>query len=144
MRHAIAGGAIRDLVGLSSEHLRLGLTIAANQLKRGAKAEAMRIYAALVLCEPMNVDFQFGLANCALSLRANHLALQAASLVVALEPTKPRGYYLSGRACLALGHFSEAEEDMRKALKYAKETKSADFFQRADEILKKLSSLKPR
>jgi tetratricopeptide (TPR) repeat protein len=112
----IAEGAIRKHLGLESAHLRLGLDLARSQLQRGAFDEAFRTYVALVLCEPCNVDFQIGLANCAHHVEQHELALQAASAAIALNPADPRGYYLSGRACFALAHYREAIEDLKSAI----------------------------
>lgn len=143
-QQAFVAGEIRDALGLQSGDLRLGLDIAANRLKRGAKAEALRIYVALVLCEPMNPEFQVGLANCALLVQENCLALQAASVVIALEPGSARGYFLSGRACLALGHFSEAAEDLREAMRFASESKDMALFQSAESLFRKVGALMAR
>ena len=116
---ALLRGEMRDKLGLSSEQLRVGLSVARNHLTRGAPLDALRIYVALVLCEPTNVDFQIGLANCAGLLGEHHLALQAASVVIALAPKDARGYLLSGRSCLGIGAFSEAKEDLEDALALA-------------------------
>lgn len=135
------GGAMRDSLGLKSEDLQLGLNVASNRLRRGANLEALRIYLALVLCEPANAEFQVGLSNCALLLQEHSLALRAASVVIALEPKNPKGYLLSGRACIALGHFTEADEDLRKAMQFAKEKRESALFQSAESLLKKLSAI---
>lgn len=116
---ALLKGELRDKLGLSTEHLRVGLSVARNHLTRGAPLEALRIYVALVLCEPTNVDFQIGLANCAGVLGEHHLALQAASAVIALAPKDARGYLLSGRSCMMIQAFSEAKEDLEDALAFA-------------------------
>jgi Flp pilus assembly protein TadD len=136
----ILAGAIREDLGLDAEDLRLGLTVARNQLLRGAKQEALRTYVALVLCEPMNGDFQAGLANCAAQLGEHHLTLQAASALIALQPRDPRGYYLSGRACLALGHRAEAKEDLTDALSFARAAKEGEIAQEAEKLLKQLAA----
>src|SRR5690349_18366954 len=75
----IAQGAIRKALGLEPADLRLGLDVARNQLQKGAVNEAFRIYAALVVCDPSDAELQVGLANCALHVGENNLALQAAS-----------------------------------------------------------------
>jgi Flp pilus assembly protein TadD len=139
---AFLDGAIRKELGLESIDLRPGLDVAKSHMKRGAHAEAMRIYAALVLCEPKNVDFQVGLANCALQMGENHLALQAASAVVALAPSDPRGYFLSGRACLGLGHFEEATEDLRDAVDFGRKAKDATITSEASNLLQKLAAVR--
>lgn len=116
---ALLRGELRAKLGLSTEQLRIGLSVARNHLTRGAPLEALRIYVAMVLCEPSNVEFQIGLANCAGLLGEHHLALQAASAVIALAPKDARGYLLSGRSCMMISAFSEAKEDLEDALALA-------------------------
>lgn len=111
-------GQLGKRLGLTPEQLRIGLSVARNHLTRGAPAEALKIYVALVLCDPLNVDFQVGLANCASVLGEHHVALQAASAVIALAPRDPRGYLLSGRSCMMLGNYAEAKEDLEDALAF--------------------------
>lgn len=135
---AFARGAIRKELGLEISDLRIGLDLARAHLRRGATAEATRICATLVLCEPMQADFQIALCDCALLGEEYHVALQAASAVVALCPTDPRGYLLSGRACLALGYRTEAIEDLRDAIAFAKEAQSLDLVREAGDLLSKL------
>lgn len=137
------GGGLRKELGLETIDLMPGLEVAKNHLKRGAIPEAMRIYATLVLCEPTNVDFQVGLANCALLAEENHLALQAASAVVALAPADPRGYFLSGRACLGLGSFQEAAEDLTDAVEFGRKARNATIVNEANVLLQKVAALKP-
>src|SRR5262245_3433353 len=136
------GGSIRKELGLETIDLMAGLEVAKNHLKRGAIPEAMRIYASLVLCEPANVDFQVGLANCALMAEENHLALQAASAVVALAPSDPRGYFLSGRACLGLGSFAEAAEDLGDAVEFGRKARNATIVNEANVLLQKVAALR--
>jgi len=116
---ALLRGELRNRLGLSSEQLRIGLSVARNHMTRGAPLEALRVYVTLVLCEPTNVDFQIGLANCAGVLGEHHLALQAASAVIALAPKDARGYLLSGRSCMMISAFAEAKEDLEDALALA-------------------------
>jgi len=138
---AFLNGAIRKELGLESIDLRAGLDIAKSHLKRGAHLEALRTYVALVLCEPTNIDFQVGLANCALLLNQHHLALQAASAIVALAPSDARGYFLSGRACLALGHYAEAAEDLRDAVEFGRNARDPVIAEEASQLLQKLSTM---
>lgn len=132
-------GELRKQLGLSSEQLRVGLAVARNHLARGAYAEAFRIYASLVLCDPMNVDFQVGLANCAGLMGEHHVALQAASAIIALAPADPRGYLLSGRSCLMIGSFAEAQEDLTDAMRHAEITGSDVVTREARHLLDRLS-----
>lgn len=132
---ALLNGHIRDALGLASEDLAIGLEVARNLLQRGATAEALRVYAGLILCEPTNPTFQAGLANCALVAEEYHLALQAASAVIALAPRDPRGYLISGRACLGLGAFGEAGEDLRDAVTLGREARDAVAVEEARRLL---------
>lgn len=122
MVEALLGGQLRQDLGLKTQDLRIGLTVARNLLNRGQHGEAMRLYAVLVLCEPTEVDFQVGLANCASAMGEHHMALQAASAVIALAPSDPRGYLLSGRSCLHIGSIAEAEQDLGDALGLAEQS----------------------
>ena len=135
---AFLNGSLRKELGLESNDLKAGLAIAKNYLERGAPLEAMRTYVALVLCEPTNADFQVGLANCAIQMSENHLALQAASAVVAMAPSDPRGYLLPRRACLALGHYAEAEEDFRDAVEFGRKSQDAFIVDEATKLLQTL------
>lgn len=141
MVQSLVGGALRKELGIESADLQIGLDVARRHLQRGAAAEAMRIYVALVLCDPMVVDFQVGLANCALQLEENPLALQAASAVIALAPRDSRGYLLSGRACLALGHQAEAEEDLRDAVTFGQAERNAVVVNDARQLLQTLAAI---
>jgi Flp pilus assembly protein TadD len=140
---AFARGALGKALGLAPEDLRFALRIAADHMRRGDLAEALRTYGMLVLCEPMNADFQIGLANCALQMDENHLAVQAASAVIALRPDDFRGYYLSGRASLVLRRRDEAEEDLREALVLAEKAGDRAFAREIAALVKKLEALKP-
>jgi len=135
-------GSVRKELGLESIDLQAGLKIASNYMKRGAYIEALRTYTALVLCEPMNVDFQVGLANCALQINEDHMAMQAASAVIALAPSDPRGYFLSGKACLALGHHAEASEDLQDAVNFGRKAREAAIVEEASMLLQKLASMR--
>jgi Flp pilus assembly protein TadD len=135
-------GSLRKELGLQTIDLMAGLEVAKNHLKRGDIPQAMRIYATLVLCEPANVDFQVGLANCALLAEENHLALQAASAVVALAPSDPRGYFLSGRACLGLGSFAEATEDLTDAVEFGRKALDATIVNEANLLLQRVAALR--
>jgi|GEM_PF-1763524 len=128
-------GEIRDALGLSSDDLSVGLEVAGNLVRRGSTGEALRVYAGLILCEPANADFQTGLANCALMAEEYHLALQAASAVIALAPRDPRGYLISGQACLGLGAQAEAAEDLQDAVRLGSEAGDAVVVDLARRLL---------
>ncbi|PTW56674.1 hypothetical protein C8N35_111137 [Breoghania corrubedonensis] len=112
-------GALRDELGLKSEDLQIALGVANMKNKAGNSLTALRMYMALVLCEPSNFHCLQGLANCTLKNGLYEAALEASSAMIVLKPKNPFGYYFSGSACLAMGHFAEAREDMADALKFA-------------------------
>lgn len=112
-------GAFGKSVGLNEAHLLAGLDVARKMRARGGSVEAMRMHAMLVLCAPMNKDLQAGLAECALDLEMHELAMQAASVVISVAPTDPRGYLLSGKAALGMGALVEAREDLTEAARLA-------------------------
>jgi predicted Zn-dependent protease len=132
---AFVNGQLRRELGLTSADLAAGIEVARGHVERGAPQEALRLYASLILCEPANVDLQVGLADCALRLGEAHLALQAASAVVALAPRDPRGYLLSGRACLDIGAFDEAREDLRDAASRGRDARDARVVAEAERLM---------
>lgn len=140
--HALLTGALGRSLGFSPLDLAAGLELAKSQGQRGAHMEALRTYATLVLCDPSHIDCQVGLANCALELAENHVALQAASAIVALAPSDPRGYYLSGRACFAIGAFSEALEDLADARTFARKARDSRIAEAADQLTRTIELLR--
>jgi Flp pilus assembly protein TadD len=135
LQRLIAQGGIRRALGLQPLDLRLGLDLARTQLQRGATNDAFRTYVMLVLCDPSDPELQVGLANCAIHVKENDLALQAASVVIALTPSDPRGYFLSGRACMALGYRTEAVEDLTRSLELAEASGNALVSGEAKKLL---------
>jgi Flp pilus assembly protein TadD len=132
-------GHLRDELGLTSDVLNVGLTVARNHILRGAHGEAMRIYIGLVMCEPMNVDFQVGLANCANLMGEPNVALQAASAAIMLAPSDPRGYLLSGQSCIMMGNVDEAREDLNDALRHASGNDAV--VREAEQLLERIAAL---
>ncbi len=132
-------GELGRKLGLSTEQLRIGLAVAQNHIARGAYMEAFRMYMSLVLCDPMHVDFQVGLAQSAALLGEHHVAIQAASAVIALAPRDPRGYLLSGRSCFAIGSNDEAHEDLSEALRQARESGDAGLAREAGLLLERIA-----
>ncbi|MBX2804441.1 MAG: pathogenicity island protein [Hyphomicrobiales bacterium] len=112
-------GGLRKSLGLSREDLRLGLDVAKGLLQRERYAEALRMYATMILCDPSDPEIQIGFANCALVLGENDLGLQAASAAIVQMPDDCRGYFLSGKACLAMGLKAESKADFTRALELA-------------------------
>lgn len=131
---AFMNGAFADRLGLGPDDIQVGLDVAQGLMRRGAFAQALRFYAAMVMCRPSDVDLQIGLSNCALQLGENHLALQAASVAVALAPSGARGYYLSARACLGLGFIDEAREDLRDAVRFGQQARDGVVVEEARRL----------
>jgi tetratricopeptide (TPR) repeat protein len=130
---------LRAELSLEWIDLLLGLDLAHTQLQRGAIQEAFRTYAALVICEPMHGESQIGLSNCACRVGEYELALQA-SAAIAIMPEDPRGYCLSGKACLALGQIDDARDDLSRALELARPLERFAFVtEDADALLGKLA-----
>lgn len=134
------GGELGRKLGLSTEQLRVGLAVAQNHIARGAYSEAFRMYMSLVLCDPMHVDFQVGLAQSAALLGEHHVAIQAASAVIALAPRDPRGYLLCGRSCFAISSYPEAHEDLSEALRLARETGDEALAREADALIQRVAA----
>jgi Flp pilus assembly protein TadD len=137
----VAQGAILRAIGLDRDTLRLGLDVARNHMQRGAYHDAFQAYVTMVICDPMEVDFQIGLANCALYISENELALQSASAVISLAPEDPRGYFLSARACLAIGAFYDAREDLQEAIKLATEQNDEVVLSQAMRVMNGIQAL---
>lgn len=127
-------------LGLEPDDLRAGLDVAKNLIERGAPDRAMRIYAALVIVEPKVVDYQIGLANCAIEMGEYYLAIQAASAAIVLDPRNPRPYFLSGRACMAVGELPEAVEDLSDAKRLAEAAGEAEIAAEADRLIVSLTA----
>ncbi len=138
---AIANGSIGKSLGLEIGDLRYGLDVARNHMQRGAYREAFQVYAMLVMCAPMELDFQIGLANCALYLSENELAIQSASAAIGIAPRDPRGYFISARACIAIGAYKEANEDLSEALRIAREVNDTAVLAEAEKLMKSLAAL---
>lgn len=114
-----ASGAVGKSMGLSEKHLLVGLEVARQLRTRGALAEALRMHAMLALCAPTNIELQLGLAECAAEIGLNEIAMQAASVVIAMAPNDPRGYLLSGRSAIGMDAKAEAKEDLADAARLA-------------------------
>lgn len=125
---------MREYLGLEVAHLLPGLDIAANQLRRGEHAEALRTCSALVLLDPGELRFQYALAGCALETGDFHLASLAASSIVAATPDEADGYFVSGRAFFGLREFEAAIDDFREAIRLAEKAGKGDL-QRSAEVL---------
>lgn len=129
--------SIREHLGLEVEHLLPGLDIAANLLRRGEHAEALRTYSLLVLCDPAEIRFQHGLATCALETGEFHLAALAGSAIVAGAPDDPEGYFISGRAFFGLRDFDAAIDDFRRAIQLLEQAGDAASARGAEILLQR-------
>ncbi|MEM6677611.1 MAG: pathogenicity island protein [Pseudomonadota bacterium] len=131
-------GGLAAHLDVDPKDLRLGLEVAKAHRDRGDVAGAMRIYAALSLCDMNEPDYQQGIADCAYAMGEFGLALNAASALIALAPKRAVGYYLSGAACLAMGHEAEAKEDLTEAKKLALESRDTMVHAEADKLLRSM------
>ncbi len=130
----ILEGALGKELGLGDRELGLALAVANMKLKSGNAEKALSMYAILVLCKPLDVEYQCGLANCAVQMQEYEMALQAASAIIGLAPRDCRGYYFSGAACLGLGKISEAREDVSDAMKFAENTADRAFLEASQKL----------
>ena len=106
-------------LGFDAEDLGGAVKLAQTRLAEGRDIEAFQMFCGLVLIDPTHMDFQLGLAESALAAGAPEMALQSAALVISQHPDWPQGYFLSGRACLALGDTAAAAEDFADAIAHA-------------------------
>lgn len=132
---ALRDGRLGEALGVGPKELQAGLALAASHLERGSVEEALRLYAALVLCHPSDPELQAGLANCALKAEQYHLAIQASAALIATSPLDPRGYLFSGTACLATGDLREAQEDLSSAAEMARRSGQNAIAHEADRLL---------
>lgn len=127
--------ALRDSVGLEINDLRAMAHVAHMKMTSADFSGALRLYSVLALMAPDEIGFQVGLADAAIAERNFELALTAASLIISLNPSDPRGYYLSGRSSLGLGMQAEAREDLQTAIKIAMAARDAKTFELAERLL---------
>lgn len=141
-RGAFMRGALTQSLGLTQEDLDCVAVVAINTLKRGAVKDALALFTTLVFCDPHRAGFLAGVSHCAYLRQAYDLSLRSAAAVIALEPSKARGYFLSGRACLALGHLQEAAEDLRDAVEFARRQRDHTLLSAAENLLRKVPAQK--
>ena len=110
-------GGLRERLGLEAETLQVGRTIAEGHLRRGAVQEAMKMYGALALCEPTDVEVQLGIAQCATLLQVYDLGVGAATAAAALAPDEPRAQMLLAQSRLALGDRDSADRALQECLR---------------------------
>ena len=127
--------ALRESYGLNIDELRAMAHVAHLKMTSADFAGAFRIYGVLALMAPEEIGFQVGLADAAMAERDFELALTAASLIISINPSDARGYYLSGRASLALGMHVEARDDLQMAVKVARAARDAKTHDLAERLL---------
>jgi len=138
---AFEEGRLREHLGLTEEDLDLALDLGNAKMKIGDMVAAFRIYSTLVLCDPGNFRYQQGLANLCLKIGEFEVTIQAASSMIALKPDNALGYYFSGAACLAIGHHSEAREDIGDALVFAERNNETLLLAECRKILQQIELL---
>ena len=116
---SLTDGALAEALGFSEAVLQIAAASANAKLVAGDMKSAMSTYAMLVLCAPLNIEYQCGLAASALQEQKFEVVIRSASMVIAHSPSDYRGYYLSGLACFGLGHVKEAHEDIEQAHEFA-------------------------
>lgn len=127
--------ALRDSYDLNADELQALAHVGHLKLSAGDYAGAQRIFCLIVVMAPDEVGFQIGLADSSIALGDFDLALQAAAVVIALLPRDPRGYFISGRACLGLGLAGEAREDLTDAIRLAGQADPVGIRRRAERLL---------
>lgn len=131
-------GGLRQELGLEPEDLTAALAVANAKMKSGDAASALKIYQALVLCDPLHYPFLQGLANAALKTEYYEAALEMGAAMITLQPDNGVGYYFSAGACLALGHMSEAREDVTDALAFAEKAGDEHLMVECRRLFQKL------
>ncbi len=119
LEEAFLDRPIAAQLGFEAEELGGAVKLAQTRLAEGRNLEAFQMFCGLVLMDPSHMDFQLGLAESALAAGAPEMALQSAALVISQHPDWPQGYFLSGRACMALGDPAAAAEDFADAITHA-------------------------
>lgn len=132
---ALLGSHLLASLDLAEGDFDAGLMLAANAMRNGHLAEALRLYATMAICQPMNYEIQLGLANCAVEAQQHYVAMQAAAVLIALYPQDPRGYIISGKACLHAGLHVEAREDFRQTIAVAEASGAGDLSAEALRLL---------
>lgn len=108
-------------LGLQTGDMR-GIVVRANsKLSQGDAVGAFADFAALVLMDPTAVEYQIGLSEAATQSNQAALGMQAAAIVITEMPDDPEGYYLSGKAALAMDEKEIAAVDLRDAIDRCKD-----------------------
>lgn len=121
-----------ERMGLKEEHF-YGAVVQANaKLVAGNAFGAMEDFGKLVMLSPESIVFQLGLAEAAIAAGMVDLGLQAASVVIMMEPDKPEGFFQSGRACFIMKEYANAIEDLTDAIaKCGTDTRYAEMVKAA-------------
>lgn len=126
--------SLRQQLNLDKNDLYGGVLKAKKALEAGDPGNAMGQFIALVLLDPTQIDHQIGLAESALAMGFHEIAMQSAAIVIQSAPERPEGYYLSGRACLALKEPALAIEDLTEAAKRARKISNTALAQGAEAL----------
>lgn len=127
--------ALRAQFGLEIGHLRAMAHVAHLKMTSADFAGAQRLYGVLAVMAPEEIGFQVGLADASIAECNFELAVTAASLIISINPSDPRGYYLAGRASLGLGDHDKARQDLQTAIRIATETGDAKTRGLAERLL---------
>lgn len=124
----------RAQMGLEPGDLQGAVRAARNALETGDLVTGLYQFANLVILDATEIDHHIGLAEAALLADMNEMAMVTAATVMVLDPRRPEGYLLSGRAALALGETEAAVEDLTDAVAMAEGAMkdfARDWLQRA-------------
>ena len=131
---------LRKSISLPADAQNVAIDVAARQMGQGHYIEALRSYAALMICNPENFDVHIGMANCLIELDAAELALQSACVAMRLKPEHAAPYYLSGKACWMMGHEAEALEDLTDSIEASLKTRNATIGMEAKRLLNAINA----
>lgn len=106
-------------LGLQPGDLNGAAQQACTDLMAGRAEQALGKFARLILIDPTDTSLHIGLAEAALAAGQPELAVQSAAAVIVDRPDAPEGYLLSARACLTLGEYGPAAEDLADAERFA-------------------------
>lgn len=108
-----------NILGLDEFSRGMAFNRAAALVLQGRTEEAFQIYTALAMLSPLDSEALIGMARCAMTMLDHDSAMHIAAAIIAIAPTDPRGFLISGKSCFMLGLFDEALEDLRDAQRLA-------------------------
>lgn len=119
IKQALIDTPLFERLRLKRDDLHGAVRSAEASVQSGNLEAAFKSYAYLVMLDPTNADHHCGLAEVALDLGRFEMALQSASVVVAMRPASPEGYFLSARACIGMEEPALAREDLDETERWA-------------------------